>query len=165
MITDGKDGIHGKGRGRSSSQVPPAIETIGVGPQKPLHPGAQVCRWRFDNPIEVIGQETERVNLPTRHAASFSQSIHMRPQPAAPRRAAGIHTERSSNVATSDLEYRKWVPVLRSWDGQNGCPAGNPNIIASFTGSSLGQPRPRGKVRRTERLRFCPLLVGLTRAH
>ena len=43
----------------SSSRLPLwSIRVIpnGAGARKPLHPGAQVCRWRSDNPIEVIGQ-------------------------------------------------------------------------------------------------------------
>lgn len=50
-----------------------AIEPRGVGAQEPAHPGDEVGVGRLHNKVKMIGQETERMNLPIGFGANLRQ--------------------------------------------------------------------------------------------
>jgi hypothetical protein len=52
------------------------IETGGIGPQKPLHPGDEVGPRGFDHQVEVVGHEAEAVDLPVGFAARLGERRH-----------------------------------------------------------------------------------------
>ncbi len=59
-----------------AKQPVPPIESGGIRPQKPLHPGAEIGSGRLDDQVKMIAYQAVGMHLPPRFPADLAQRLH-----------------------------------------------------------------------------------------